>query len=81
MSKALILTDGKAGHENQSKAFARALGLDFEIASVIFKSKFHKAVSYLFDKLGINVNWLWSFTSPVDNLKLSFIICSGVLIH
>lgn len=71
MAKALILTDGKAGHENQSKAFARALGLDFEIASVIFKSKFHKAVSYLFDKLGINVNWLWSFTSPVDNLKLS----------
>ena len=24
---AIILTDGKAGHENQSKAFARALGL------------------------------------------------------
>ena len=27
--KAIVLTDGKAGHENQSKAFARALGLDF----------------------------------------------------
>ena len=31
MNKALILTDGKAGHENQSKAFARALGCDFDL--------------------------------------------------
>ena len=54
MAKALILTDGKAGHEKQSKAFARALGLEFEIAAVRFKSRFHKALSYLFDKIGIN---------------------------
>ena len=52
-NKAIILTDGKAGHENQSKAFARALGLDFELVPVKFKSPFHKALSYLFDRLGI----------------------------
>lgn len=63
MAKALILTDGKAGHENQSKAFARALGLEFEIAAVRFKSRFHKALSYLFDKIGINARWLWEFSS------------------
>ena len=40
-NKAIILTDGKAGHENQSKAFARALGLDFELVPVKFKSPFH----------------------------------------
>ena len=51
--KALILTDGKAGHENQSRAFARALGLDFELAPVRFKSGFHKALSYLFDRIGL----------------------------
>ena len=50
--KAMILTDGKAGHENQSRAFARSLGLDFEIAPVRFKSGFHKALSYLFDRMG-----------------------------
>ena len=51
--KAIVLTDGKAGHENQSKAFARALGLDIELVPVKFKSPFHKMLSYLFDRLGI----------------------------
>ena len=51
--KAIVLTDGKAGHENQSKAFARALGLDFQLVPVKFKSPFHKILSYLFDRLGI----------------------------
>ena len=53
MSKVLVLTDGKAGHENQSKAFARALGCDFDLAEVHFKSKFHKALSYLLDRFGV----------------------------
>lgn len=53
MKRALILTDGKAGHENQSKAFARALGCEYELVGVQFKSKFHKALSYLFDKFNI----------------------------
>ena len=51
--KVQILTDGKAGHENQSKAFARALGCEFDIVEVHFRSKFHKLLSYLFDHLGI----------------------------
>ena len=50
MGKALILTDGKAGHENQSKAFARALGYDFDVFEIHFKSKFHKALSYLLSR-------------------------------
>ncbi len=53
MDKVLILTDGKAGHENQSKAFARALGCDFDLVEIHFKSAFHKVLSYLFDHLGI----------------------------
>ena len=53
MNKILILTDGKAGHENQSKAFARALGCEFDLVEVHFKSKFHKTLSYFFDHLGI----------------------------
>ena len=57
-AKAIVLTDGKAGHENQSKAFARALGLDFQLVPVKFKSPFHKMLSYLFDALGIRTVWL-----------------------
>ena len=51
--KVLILTDGKAGHENQSKAFARAIGAEFDIRPVRFKCKAAKVASYLFDNLGI----------------------------
>ena len=53
MGRVLILTDGKAGHENQSKAFARALGCEFDLVEVHFKSKFHKALSYLLDRVGV----------------------------
>ena len=49
----LLLTDGKAGHENQSRAFARALGLDCIPVPVRFKSPLHKALSYLLDRIGI----------------------------
>ena len=52
--KVLIFTDGKAGHENQSKAFARALGCEFDLVEIHFKSAFHKLLSYLFDHLGIH---------------------------
>ncbi len=48
--KILVLTDGKAGHENQSRAFARALGRDFDLFEIRFRSKFRKALSYLFDR-------------------------------
>lgn len=51
--KVLILTDGKAGHENQSKAFARSLGCEADVVEVHFKSKLHKTISYLLDKLGV----------------------------
>ena len=62
VNKALILTDGKAGHENQSKAFARALGCEYELVEVHFKSKFHKALSYIFDRLGFYVRSLFKST-------------------
>ena len=73
--KAIVLTDGKAGHENQSKAFARALGLDFQLVPVKFKSPFHKMLSYLFDGMGIRTvgllqgldELLHSSTPPLTN--------------
>ena len=57
--KVLILTDGKAGHENQSKAFARALGCEFDLLRVRFRSKTAKAMSYLLDRLGIRTTCLF----------------------
>ena len=51
MKTVLVLTDGKAGHENQSKAFARSLGCGFELCPVRFRSRFHKLASYALDRL------------------------------
>ena len=62
--KAIILTDGKAGHENQSKAFARALGYDFDLVAIRFKSPFHKALSYLLDHVGIHTLSLFAPFEP-----------------
>jgi len=70
MSKALILTDGKAGHENQSKAFARALGCAFDLVPVAFKSKVAKALSYLLDNLGLHTPRLFTCRLPTANYQL-----------
>ncbi len=51
--RALILTDGKPGHENQSLALCRHLGLEFEMATVSYPWKLAKGLSYLFDRLNI----------------------------
>ena len=51
--KALLLTDGKPGHENQSIALCRHLGLDYEAITVSYPGKSAKALSYLLDRLHI----------------------------
>ncbi len=80
MARVLILTDGKVGHENQSKAFARALGCDYDLVGIHFKSKFHKALSYLFDHLSIRTTTLYTLVSPPSSLlphSYTFIIGTG----
>lgn len=71
MKRAIILTDGKAGHENQSKAFARALGLDAEIVRVDFRSRLAKVFSYALSRLGFYTLSLFRFQdfSPDDWLS------------
>lgn len=51
MSYALILTDGKPGHENQSKALAEGLGFSFKLVPCTYPSKLRKSLSYLCDRL------------------------------
>ena len=67
----LILTDGKAGHENQSKALARALGREFDLVGVKFKSPWHKALSYVADRLGLACPGLYEFAEGCDGAALS----------
>ena len=51
MKRILIISDGKPGHLNQSIAFCRIKDISYDILEVKFKSKFHKIVSYLFDRV------------------------------
>ena len=74
--RVLILTDGKAGHENQSKAFARALGCDFDLVEIHFKSAFHKALSYPFDRLGIHSLGLFK-SIPDKNSNYAAVLGTG----
>ena len=74
MKKAIILTDGKAGHENQSKAFARALGLEPVLVPVKFKSPFAKTLSYLLDHLGIRTLSLFEHIDVLHDLHGSKIV-------
>ncbi len=77
MSKVLILTDGKAGHENQSKAFARALGQEVDVVKVHFKSKLAKAASYLFDKIGVCSTGLLGGLENLDGIDARAVIGTG----
>jgi len=53
VSRALILSDRRMGHLNQSLAFVKYLDLSYDVVSVKFKYKWFKALSYIFDKIGI----------------------------
>lgn len=59
VSKALIFSDGKKGHLNQSIAFCSYVGKDYDIVEVRFKNRFLKILSYLFDKVGLYTMYIF----------------------
>ena len=73
--KALILTDGKPGHENQSIAFCKNTEIDYTLVDVAYRSKAAKALSYLFDRLGIYSEKL--FTSHIPHSTFHILISTG----
>jgi len=52
MKRILIISDGKPGHLNQSIAFCKIKNVSYDILEINFRSKFHKLLSYFFDKIG-----------------------------
>ena len=69
--RVLIVSDGKAGHENQSIAFAKLKNADFDIIKV---KKHFKALDYLFDWLGIYVNFL---KIEIPNKRYKAVVSAG----
>lgn len=74
-NKLLIVTDGKAGHENQSKAFCSALGYDYDCVRAHYPTRFHKALSYLIDRLGLILDYPFKI-EPTDGYY-SAVVCTG----
>jgi mitochondrial fission protein ELM1 len=75
MKKLLIVTDGKAGHENQSKAFCTALGYAFDCVKVAYPSRVHKALAYAADRAGLLCERLFSIEAA-DGVY-SAVVCTG----
>ena len=73
--KLLIVTDGKAGHENQSKALCLALGYEYDCIQTHYPTRIHKALSYLCDRLGLRINWL--FTLESADAPYAAVVCTG----
>ena len=65
MKKALIISDGKPGHVNQSIALANHLQIDYDEINITFKSLGSKALSYIFD-------WLFIYNLKIFNEPLTF---------
>ena len=61
----LIISDGKAGHENQSRALCAGLGVSCEVARVAYPSRFAKAATYLWDRLGVRSR-KWFDVTPFE---------------
>lgn len=59
MKRILIISDGKPGHLNQSIAFCKIKNISYDILEVKFKSKFHKALSYLLDRFDLFIDSLF----------------------
>jgi mitochondrial fission protein ELM1 len=73
--KLLIVSDGKPGHENQSKAFCSALGYDFDCVRAGYPTRLHKALSYLVDRLGLVLDF--PFTIGRTDGYYAAVVCTG----
>ncbi|MDA3923560.1 MAG: ELM1/GtrOC1 family putative glycosyltransferase [Kiritimatiellae bacterium] len=75
MKKILIVTDGKAGHENQSKALCEALGYSHDLLKVSYPFRLCKALSYAADKAGILTTSLFSAEKVHNDYEA--VVCTG----
>ena len=64
MKKALILSDDRMGHLNQSLAFVKYVGIPYDVISIKFRYKWAKGLSYLFDRIGVYTENLFDVEMP-----------------
>ncbi|MCL2104596.1 MAG: mitochondrial fission ELM1 family protein, partial [Kiritimatiellaeota bacterium] len=77
MKKLLIISDGKAGHENQSKAFCQALGYAYDCVHVRYPLRLHKLLSYVADRLSIFTHRLFNMDAVPGDHFYAAVVCTG----
>lgn len=73
--KALIISDGKAGHLNQSIALCKYKNWEYEIVEVAYKTKRLKAVSYVLDFFGYLTDSIFVSTKAITSADI--IVATG----
>ena len=77
MNRALIISDGKPGHFNQSIALCKHLDLEYDILEIAYRSKFHKAWSYVLDHLSVYTESLFTSAFQLKTSNFKLIISAG----
>ena len=77
MKKLLIVSDGKAGHENQSKAFCQALGYPYDCVTVRYPLRSYKMLSFLADRFSIFTERLFKLDPLTGNDYYAAVVCTG----
>ena len=75
MKRALILSDDRMGHLNQSMAFVKYLGMPYDVVSIKFRYRWAKTVSYLFDYIGVYTEKL--FIVYIPKKKYDLVVGTG----
>ena len=73
---AVILSDGRPGHYNQSIALCNSLGFSYRVAHVRFVSPFGRLLSYLFDALRVYRPWIFS-SEPLPESPCACVVSTG----
>ena len=72
----LILSDGRAGHENQSVALAKHLGMAYDICRVKSRFGWSKAAALLLDRAGVKLAGLFHIENPPQSVY-SYVVGAG----
>ena len=73
----MIVTDGKAGHENQSKALCNALGRRYDLVRAAYPATFKKILAYAADRFGMLTESLFTVDAKPRKNMYDAVVCAG----
>jgi len=78
--RALVVSDGRVGHQNQSEALLKHLKIDYDVIVVRKKFAFTKLLAYICDKLHIDSLSFYDIDEIVDD-DYDYVVGAGSLTY